>query len=104
MKSTMDAWGDHARDHAARGDMHSKLKDVARPTTSSLTKDLFAAWSMTIPDEALREIRGRNTVAHTGLMNEDGVDYDIEREVRRTRIVRALLAGLVLRTSGTRGR
>jgi len=58
---------------------------------------------MTVPDDGLLEIRGRNTVAHTGLMNKDGVDYDVDRDVRRTRIIRALLAGMILRHVGYEG-
>jgi hypothetical protein len=103
LKTTRETWAAHARDQRAEGDMYSKLKAVARPTTSSLTRDLFGAWGIQVPDEALREIRGRNTVAHTGLMNEEGEDYDIERDVRRIRIVRALLAAMVLRQVGYEG-
>ncbi len=103
LKTTREMWAAHARDDRAAADMYSKLKDVARPTTSSLTRNLFDAWGMTVPDEALREIRGRNTVAHTGLMNKDGEDYVIERDVRRIRIVRALLAAVLLRHVGYDG-
>ncbi len=103
LKATRETWAAHARDERAMGDMYLKLKDVARPTTSSLTRDLFAGWGMAVPEEALREIRGRNTVAHTGLMNKDGEDYVIERDVRRIRIIRTLLAGMLLRHVGYEG-
>lgn len=58
---------------------------------------------MAVPEEALREIRGRNTVAHTGLMNKDGEDYVIERDVRRIRNIRTLLAAMLLRHVGYEG-
>lgn len=82
--------------------MHSKLKEVARPTTSSLVRDLFKHWGIAAPAEALREVAGRNLVAHTGLMNEDG-SYSMERDVRRVRMIRTLLAGMLLRNAGYEG-
>jgi hypothetical protein len=103
VRSARPTWAAHARDEKSAGDMHTKLKDVARPTTSSMTRSLFQRWKIDVPDEGMTEIRGRNIVAHTGTMNEDGVDYDVERDPRRVRIIRTLVAAMVLRHVGYEG-
>jgi hypothetical protein len=59
---------------------------------------------MAIPEEAILEIRGRNIVAHTGLMHDDNdKEVEMERDVRRIRMIRTLLAGMILKHVGYEG-
>lgn len=103
VKESKGVWASHARDERAVCDMHSKLKDVSGPTTSNLVRGLFGAWKLNVPEEALKEIRGRNTVAHTAMMNRGGESYDAERDTRRIRMIRVLLATMLLRYVGYDG-
>ena len=56
-----------------------------------------------VPDDGIDEIGGRNVVAHT-LSMTGGQPYDIERDVRRVRIIRTLLAAIILRKVGYEGK
>ena len=55
-----------------------------------------------VPDEGLREIHGRNPVAHELSMNRGG-PYDFERDLRRVRIIQVMLAAMLLRHVGYEG-
>ncbi|HVJ92668.1 MAG TPA: hypothetical protein VM580_22865, partial [Labilithrix sp.] len=91
-----------AADPAAVNVLAVKLRDAYRPTTSRLVLRKFQEMSIEPPSEALDEIEGRNVVAHT-LSMTDGEPYEIERDLRRIRIVRSLLAGMILRHVGYSG-
>lgn len=102
VKSNRDNLKAHAVDDRALNTLYMKLKHASSATTSSLVRRALAALGVAAPDEALDEIEGRNIVAHTLSMNEDEV-YDLERDLRRIRIIRALLAALLLRRIGYEG-
>ena len=78
------------------------MKEAARPTTSRVVERILREMGISPPTEGIEEIGGRNVVAHTLSMN-DGEVYDVERDVRRIRIIRALLAGMILRHLGYEG-
>jgi hypothetical protein len=92
----------HAVDKSAANILAVKLRDASRPTTSSLVQAVLRQASIEPPSEALDEIDGRNVVSHTFVMNDDQ-PYDLERDVRRVRMIRTLLAALVLRHVGYEG-
>ncbi|MDB4945840.1 MAG: uncharacterized protein JWP97_5374 [Labilithrix sp.] len=102
VKSLRDALKEHAFDAQALNVLAVKLRDASRPTTSSLVQQTLSRMGIAAPEEALAEVDGRNVVAHT-LSMTDGEPYDIERDVRRVRMIRSLLAALVLRHLGYEG-
>ena len=93
---------EHAADEAAVNILAVKLKEAARPTTSRVVEKKLQEMGIVPPTEGIGEVGGRNIVAHTLSMN-DGAPYDVERDVRRIRIIRALLAAMILRHVGYEG-
>lgn len=102
VKSIRNVLKEHAADEWALSVLAGKVGAACRPTTSRLVHQTLQRMGIEAPREALDEIEGRNGVAHT-LSMTDGAPYDIERDVRRVRIIRALLAALVLRHVGYEG-
>lgn len=93
---------EHAIDESAVNSLAQKLRDAARPTTASLVKRTLEAMNIQAPKEALKEIEGRNGVAHTFSMTR-GSAYEPEKDLRRIRMIRTLLAGMILRHVGYKG-
>jgi hypothetical protein len=102
VKSLRDALKEHAADESAVDVLAVKLRDASRPTTSRLVQQVLRRMNIEPPEDGISEIEGRNGVAHT-LSMTGGQPYDIERDVRRVRIVRTLLAATVVRHVGYRG-
>ncbi len=92
----------HAVDPMALKVLLGKLRGAYHPTTSRLVEKALKRFALSPPTEAVKEIEGRNIVAHTGSMT-GGTGYDVERDVRRIRMIRALLAALTLRSVGYEG-
>lgn len=93
---------EHAVDDAAFNVLAVKLRDASIPATFSLVAKALRGFGIDAPAEALKEIKGRNLVAHT-LSMTDGGGYDIERDVRRVRMIRTLIAAILLRHLGYQG-
>jgi hypothetical protein len=93
---------EHAIDSSAVNSLAQKLRDAARPTTATLVKRRLEAMKLEVPKEALDEIRGRDVVAHTLSMTGWNA-YEPENEARRIRMIRTLLAGMILRHIGYEG-
>jgi hypothetical protein len=92
----------HAIDKDAFETLKHKLESCGYPTTGRIVERILARMGVNAPQEALREIRHRGSVAHSLSMNRDKA-YDADRDARRTRIIRALLASLLLRHVGYHG-
>jgi len=102
VRSQRSSFAEHAADDAAVDVLAFKLREACRPTTSRLVEQLLGRSGLAVPAGALREIDGRNVVAHT-LSMTDGEPHDIERDVRRVRVIRTLLAATILRHVGYDG-
>jgi hypothetical protein len=102
-------WVDSVRDdlkrHAINEDalriLTNKLKSSGRPTTSTLVDRVMARLGLAPPKKGLDEIRKRSGVAHDLSMTGNR-DYD-RTVFERLRIVRCLLAALLLRHVGYTG-
>ena len=92
----------HAVDASALKILLGKLRGAYRPTTSRLVEKTLKRSGLAVPTEAIDELEGRNIVAQTGSMT-GGDPYDVERELRRIRMIQTLLAALILRTAGYEG-
>ncbi len=103
-KTVRDKLKEHAvqNDDRALNTLAKKLNELCRPTTSSLVQQTLNRMGLEPPNEALDEIDGRNQVAHTMSMSSDE-PRDLEKDLRRIRIIRALLASLALRHIGYEG-
>jgi hypothetical protein len=101
-KSVHDHLRVHAVDPQAFNTLAVKLKQLSRPTTSRLVEQVLRKMAIEPPTEGLDEIERRNDVVHTMSMT-GGESYDIERESRRIRIIRTLLAAVILRHLGYEG-
>jgi hypothetical protein len=96
VKSQRSLLAQHAVDAAAINVLALKLRDAAKPTSSRLVQQTLQQMGVVTPEDGLAEIDGRNVVAHT-LSITDGKPYDFERDVRRVRIIRTLIAAMILR-------
>ena len=92
----------HAVDAESLDTLVNKSRSSGQPTTTALVERVLKRLGIDAPKEALREIRNRGNVAHSLSMTR-GKPYDAERELRRVRMIRALLAALLLRHVGYDG-
>jgi hypothetical protein len=91
----------HAIDQVTLQILVNKLKSSGRPTTSTLVKRVMSRLGVNAPEKGLDEIRGRSGVAHDLSMTRNK-EYD-QTVFERIRIVRCLLAALLLRHVGFTG-
>lgn len=79
--------------------LYDKVMTVYRLASGKVVPAAFGDLPLT--EEMSAELKGRDVVVHQGLMAPEG--YDVERDLRRIRLVRTMLVALIARKVGYGG-
>jgi hypothetical protein len=92
LRPTVEA---HMCDPARTDMVYGKFMSAMYEPTSDRVRLAMERAGVTLPREAVTEIRNRNIPAHQFWMRSDPEDFDFDRDVRRLELVQTLVAALV---------
>jgi hypothetical protein len=77
----------------------NKIISAMNPPSSSVVADALLRLDppLAVDDQVLEEIDQRNIPVHHGAMNKPGVDYEVDRDVERIDVLKALFVALLAR-------